>query len=338
MSWEIIKLADGAGAARTAGETVFAVSYLLRGDPASDTAVDPAGALANILTPRIGDSYGTTAPRAHCVALNPSCLGNGWEYLITATYSDAAPPAGRIDIVPGDGSVDPTSPQYIGGGFPINYDPTDATQQGAAVDVDPTRLPWTFEQSSRSMLIERPKLYTVTDAGAVTATLADTAILTNGKPLAQVVTEDVSLPVLQLSKNVPDAFITPLDAAYIVGSVNSAAVTIAGIALLARQAMIIDLRLRRNWYGEDKTPFWELALSVAIFDGTERSDIWVLQQDYYEIDGAGPGVKTIDIAGSATFRPVAIGADGKVTLTPYHKKFARTNIRSWAALALPRKV
>ena len=158
MSWEIIKLADGAGAARTAGETVFAVSYLLRGDPASDTAVDPAGALANILTPHIGDSYGATAPRAHCVALNPSCLGNGWEYLITATYSDAAPPAGKNDIVPEDGSVNPESDQYIGGGFPPDYDPTNTTQQNTAADVNPTRLPWTFEQSSRAMLVERPKL------------------------------------------------------------------------------------------------------------------------------------------------------------------------------------
>ena len=344
MSWTIARLADGASGSRAEGVTNFSVVYYLRGDPdasPADTPLDAAGALAHALTPQEGDTYGTTFPGAFCVGVDPVCLGNGYEWQITCRYS-AQPEVSPT--IPADATVDDA-----GGGFPDDYDPTDpanglevivdvdgATQIVSAAGDDPRRLPWQFEQVSRAALKERYNLYRVTDAGAVTSTYESPSILTNGRPLGDTIKEDVFLPVLQLSKSVPNSYITPLLAAYYEGSVNQKAITIAGIALLARQAMIMDFRIRRAYFGTRATKYWEVSLNIAIFDGTERSDIWVLQQDYYEL--AAGVLKVIEVGGAPSTRPALLDTNGAKTATPFYKKFARVNVRDWSPLKLPKRV
>lgn len=347
MSFAIYRLADGASAAQSASETSFNVNYLLQG-AATDTALDAAGALAHALTPQLGESYGDGFPSAVVVSVSPTSLGNGLEWLIQCRYS-----TDKNLLITSDASNDETSEAFIGGGYPAGYDPTGAgipldvvidgdgrSQLVPVGDDDPRRLPWTFELSSRAVLVERASMFVVSDDGTLTATAANPMILTNGRPVAEALREPLMLPVIQLTKNVPNDYITPLQAAYFCGSVNKDAINIAGIQLLPRQAQITDFRLRRAWWGKGATRYWEVAINIAVFDGTERSDFWILQQDYYELltPGANPTRILSPVDNDPMIRPSLLDAAGKKTTTPTYKKFAASNVRSWSPLKLPRRV
>jgi len=346
MSWEVIKLADGASGAQATDRTTFVVAYYLRGGT-SDTAIDAGGALVATGIPRLGDSYGASWPAALCVGIDPRTMGNGLEWLITCRYDtspDIASGAGMT--IPGDGSSDPDDDAYIGGGFPEGYDPTDPAQGLAVItdadgltynlsapgaDADPRKLPWQFELGNQATMRERYQLKLIDDTTGIPGALTDTAINTAGIPYRTPVMEDVYVPVIQLSKNVPSSYITPAQAASLEGSTNSTAMNIAGVSIVARQALLTGVRLRRAWFGERLTPYWEIALSIVVFEDVEKSDIWVLSRGMQQ--KVGGKVVNID-----TTTPVLLDVNGAQTTTPYYRKFSRSNLKNWTALALPRRV
>lgn len=343
MSWTITKKADGHAGGQQVNSADFRVTYLAQGTPGSDTAVDAAGAMALTGVPRLGDSYGTSHASATCVSIAPRCLGNGWEWEIDCAYASTR----GNSTIPGDGSADQDSDNFVGGGYPDGYDPTDPNNGLTVVvdddgvtrrlcaDEDPRRLPWQFEMGTQTTLRERYRLKAVDNSGNVGAE-ADTTSNTAGMPFSGAVMEEQNLPVFQLSKSVPDGFITPAQAMLYEGSTNEAAIKIAGGTLVARQGLITGLRLRRAWFGPRFTAYWEIALSIMIFDTVERSDIWVLQRGYQELVG---GVLTDIKAGLRPITtPALLDVNGAKTTTPYYKKFARSNSRSWAPLKLPKRV
>lgn len=318
MSATIVELADGANG--QVAEDRRTLRRIFTVDSSSALTVVDVLALSGI--PVYGDAHPLEAAQiCHNVSALPDDGGYGW--LVTAEYASKV----NQQIATSADSLDPASDSYIGSGFPAGG------IEGWASD-DPCREKWHFELGYERVERQAHQMLELDAADnplALTNPSLNTALrLTKGG-----IKESIYVPVISLSKSVPDAWITPTAACVYQGSVNTLAVAVAGFTIPKYGASMRTFSIRRGYWGKTSTPFWEVRVEILcpyIPFADEKALMLVLQQDVVDKNGKplapSNGVLSVGL----------LGADGLTTAVPYYRRFRPSSITSWAGLLLPKKV
>jgi len=329
MATTVTALSAGRSGSDADKQRNFSVSYFVQ----SDTALDEAEVLALSGLPQIGAAHPTDAT-AFVTGRTAQQDGSGFDWLVGVQYGRA-----DADSVNGDeiGNDDPDTNEYRGGGFPEG-DP--ATWE----DGDPTRLAWTYEQGSQAVNWEHIQLKVLDPDTLAAGALDYPAINTAGEPHPRPPMIPVDFPVLMLTKNVPDTFITTTNAAYYQGSVNTDDIWVAGFQIKKYDAVMRRFSLRRaRWTRtvngvKTLTPYWELSIEILFYGtGSHEAAIHVLQQGDHQKLTVGSDPTPIE-SGPFSQKYALLDVDGKLTTTPYYKHFQPPRVMAWAPLQLPRKV
>ena len=333
MATTVTALSAGRSGSDADKQRNFSVSYFVQ----SDTALDEAEVLALSDLPQIGAAHPTDVT-AFVTSRSAQQDGSGFDWLVNVQYGRA-----DADSVNGDeiGNDDPDTNEYRGGGFPEG-DP--ATWE----DGDPTRLAWTYEQGSQSVNWEHIRLKGLNEDTLALENDEYPAINTAGDPHPRPPVIPIDFPVLILTKNVPDSFLTTANAANYQGSVNSDEIWVASFQIKKYDAVMRRFSLRRaRWTRtvngvKTLTPYWELSIEI-LFYGTGSNDaaVKVLQiGDRQKLTTTSEA--TSIVVGPFSQKYALLDANGKQSLTnpptPYWKYFQPPRVMAWAPLKLPRKV
>lgn len=280
-------------------------THVRRAYVVSDTALDSVTVLAVAGIPARGDAHPSFAG-AKCSTRTPSSMGTGYEWTVDVEYEYLSPTD--------EGNKPPTSPTKV-----------------AATPVDE---PWEVSQDYQEVEVVATSLNEVASPGAAIGTAANPSINTAGDSFSDPVTEPIWCQVLTLEKNLASGAISPSTAESYQGSVNSAAVTVAGISIGVRCGWMRRCAVQKRYYGDDSTQYWRLRVEIVIYPSSITTDIAVLQRGYNQL--VSEALTPIYDAGGTPIRvPALLDADGAETATPYWRYFARSKRVAWSGLSLP---
>lgn len=324
MSVTVTALGPGRQSQESEGERSFSVMYSV----VSTAVLDEAQVRLIDGLPKLGDVHPNDAS-AYVSGISVSEDGSGYDWSVEVSYTwrNSQPPlwTGTGEVGNESGSESESSDSFRGGGFP------EGAASGWTSD-DPCRLCWTFEMDYVTVMFERMKMKLLSDEGVIGAE-DDCNVNTAFDSFDRPVQEAIDCPVYCLTKNVPDAFISPTYAASVQGSVNNVDVNCAGSIIKKYDGKMRACRIRRARWGALNTPFWELRIEIIHYASDDLdASFQVLQVGFNEWVGAA----AIPIPNRVT--PALLDDVGQKTDTPYYKRFAPSKLSSWAGLKLPRRV
>jgi hypothetical protein len=267
-------------------------------------AKDSVSVLSVSGVPALGAAHPGLAG-AVAVERSPRSLGNGYEWEVDVAYEFTAP-AARPKT-----PTSPTAPEEV-----------------------PTDEPWEISQDYQEVETVATALAETAEPGGSLGTAANPSVNTAGDAFADPVTEPVWCQVLALEKNLASGAISPSTAESYQGSVNTAAITVAGVSIGVRCGWMRRCAVQKRYYGDAPTSYWRLRVEIVVYPSSITTDIPVLQVGYNQLVSAAP--KPIYGADGEPLRvPSLLAADGTVTTTPYWRYFARSKRVAWSGLSLP---
>lgn len=317
MSTTIIELGDGASGQvsedRRTLRRVFSV------DTSSALTVVDVLQLSGI--PVYGDPHPLESTQV-CQNVTAVPDDGGFGFIVTAEY------AAKSDeqVATSADSFDPASDSFVGSGFP-------AGSPSAWASDDPCRGKWTFELNYERVEVY-PRSLMELDANDDPMSPANPNLNT-ANHLMMIAKESIYVPIISMSKSVPDSWTTPSAACSIQGSVNFPAVSVAGFTIPKYGAIMRTFHIRRAYWGRSANPYWEVRVEILCMYKSfpDEKALMIIQQ----VDTRDINNKPIEVTNGVLQRGT-IGANGLITSTPYYRRFRPSAIYDWTLLQLPKKL
>lgn len=270
----------------------------------TDAAKDSVTVLAVTGVPARGAAHPSLAG---CVVRErrPRSLGNGFEWELDVEYEFIAPTAEPPT------PTNPTTPKEV-----------------------PTDEPWEISQDYHEVeMVVASASYATTPGGSLSAS-ANPSVNPAGDTFSDPYTETVWCQVLTLEKNLASGSIDPNTAESYQGSVNTAAIDVAGVPIGVRCGLMRRCVVQKRYYGDTPTPYWRLRVEIVVYPSGITTDIPVLQIGYRQLV-VGVPVEITGADGEPLRVPSKLDASGVVTATPYIRYFGRSKRVAWSGLSLP---
>ena len=204
--------------------------------------------------------------------------------------------------------------------------------------------PWEFNLDFFEAQSIPTSMTTVNVSSHATGAAVDPQINTAGDAWGSPMVEPIYCPVIQLQKNIVGAgnpaTAIVAEAMGLHGSVNTAAITVAGFSIPVRAGWMRRYQPERRYYipetGGSAVGFWRYYIDIVVFPDPYRTYIAQVQLGYKQLVATVP--TAILYNGVAPRNPAKLDAAGALTDTAYYRYFTRSKETSWASAGLPNSV